>query len=99
MIDTKASPPCGWSCRDCSHSGKDCTGCRQTEGHPFWIKWSDMTVCTVYDCCTNQKQLEHCGLCPQLPCETFLKLRDPSLSDEEFEKSLKERLALLKSRG
>jgi len=44
--------------------------------------------CPLYSCCVNTKQLEHCGLCSELPCETFLQLRDPSLSDEEAEKAL-----------
>jgi hypothetical protein len=44
--------------------------------------------CPVYSCCVNTKYLEQCGLCDELPCETFLALRDPSLSDEEAEKAL-----------
>lgn len=32
-----------------------------------------------------------CGLCEDLPCETFASLRDPSLSDEQFERSVRER--------
>jgi hypothetical protein len=44
--------------------------------------------CPLYDCCVNTKHLEHCSLCSELPCETFLALRDLSLSDEEAEKAL-----------
>jgi hypothetical protein len=44
--------------------------------------------CPLYNCCVNKKHLEHCGLCSELPCETFLQLRDPSLSDEEAKKAL-----------
>lgn len=44
--------------------------------------------CPLYNCCVNTKKLEHCGLCSELPCETFLALRDPSLSDEETENAL-----------
>lgn len=99
MINNEAPPPCGWSCGGCQHFKKGCAGCRQTSGTPFWIPKSPMDRCPVYECCTDQKGLEHCGLCPDLPCETFLKLRDPSMSDEEFEKSLTERKAALLKRA
>jgi hypothetical protein len=45
-------------------------------------------ICPIYDCCINQKQLEHCGICDEFPCETFTTLRDPSLNSEEAEKAL-----------
>jgi hypothetical protein len=48
----------------------------------------NVECCPLYNCCVNKKQLEHCGLCSELPCETFLALRDPSLSDEEAETAL-----------
>ncbi len=99
MIDIETPPPCGWFCTECSHFDKECTGCRQTEGKPFWISKSEMSVCTVYNCCTEQKTLEHCGLCSQMQCKTFLDLRDPSMSDEEFQKSLNERKANLLKRA
>jgi hypothetical protein len=46
----------------------------------------------------NQKQLEHCGLCEDLPCKMFLELRDPNMSDEEFHESLKARQEALRRR-
>ena len=33
----------------------------------------------------------YCGMCEDFPCKIFLELRDPNMSDEEFEKSLKTR--------
>ena len=48
----------------------------------------NVKCCPLYNCCVNEKHLEHCGLCIELPCETFLALRDPSLSDEEAKKAL-----------
>ena len=44
--------------------------------------------CPLYDCNINTKQLEHCGVCNELPCKTFSELRDPSLSDKEAQKAL-----------
>jgi len=44
-------------------------------------------------------QLEHCGLCDQFPCKTFLELRDPNMSDEQFQISLDSRKNELKKRA
>ena len=55
-------------------------------------------ICPLYDCCQNQKSLEHCGVCDDFPCKTFLELRDPSLSDEEFKETLEMRKKALKRR-
>ncbi|MDD2715628.1 MAG: DUF3795 domain-containing protein [Candidatus Wallbacteria bacterium] len=99
MFDVNTAPPCGYTCGGCSHFRKDCAGCRQTEGKPYWSSYVENSRCPIYYCCTNERLLEHCGLCSQLPCETFLKLRDPSLSDEEFQKSLNERLTILRKRA
>ena len=82
---------CGLYCGDCEHLEKQCQGCVQVQGKPFWTTQYGVEVCPLYGCCVNQKQLEHCGLCIDFPCETFTSLRDPSLSDEEAEHSLRER--------
>jgi len=58
-----------------------------------------LEICPLYDCCLNQKQLEHCGLCVDFPCETFNTLRDPNMSDDEFEKSLISRQQTLRRRA
>jgi hypothetical protein len=42
--------------------------------------------------------LEHCGLCEELPCELFIKFRDPSLTDEAAEIALKARQLDLQTR-
>ena len=82
---------CGLYCGDCEFLGGKCRGCGQVQGKPFWAEMYNMEVCPVYGCCINNRKLEHCGLCPELPCETFTSLRDPALSDEEYEKSLADR--------
>ena len=99
MMRPEAAPPCGWHCSSCSHFGQDCPGCRETKGRPFWTFTSGIEMCPIYLCCVEQAGLEHCGLCPQLPCETFAGWRDPSMSDEEFEKSLAERIDALRNRA
>ncbi|MDY6843980.1 MAG: DUF3795 domain-containing protein [Thermodesulfobacteriota bacterium] len=102
MIDPKLAPPCGLLCKDCDYLHKQCEGCGHMKGKPFWITETNMHICPIYDCCRNTKQLEHCGLCEYLPCQVFVELRDPSLSDKEFYKSLqnrKEKLMIRKKIG
>lgn len=82
---------CGLYCGYCEHLGEKCRGCGLVQGKPFWTKQYGVEVCPLYDCAVNQKHLEHCGLCPELPCETFNSLRDPSLSDEEAAAALETR--------
>ena len=91
MPDTNLAPPCGLYCGTCEHLGEKCRGCGHQGGKPFWTAMAKVENCPLYDCCQNRKQLEHCGLCDDFPCETFNSLRDPSLSDEAAEESLRER--------
>ena len=58
MIDTR----CGLRCEDCSFKrSHNCGGCIATNGHPFHGE------CPVALCC-QQKNLTHCGQCPDIPC-------------------------------
>ena len=98
MTDKNLTPPCGLYCGDCEYLGKSCTGCGHVEGKPFWTAQFNIPVCPIYDCCVNHKRLAHCGMCGELPCDIFLKLRDPSASDEQFERSLRERQQVLHAR-
>ena len=92
MQDIALAAACGLYCGDCEYlDGKCQGGCNQVQGKPFWAPLFDVKVCPIYDCSVNQKHLEHCGLCPDFPCETFTSLRDPSLSDEEAMQSLRQR--------
>ena len=89
--DITLAAPCGLYCGDCEIYGKQCRGCAQVQGKPFWTAQFGVEVCPLYGCCVAQKKLEHCGLCDVFPCETFNSLRDPSLSDAAAEQSLRER--------
>jgi len=99
MTDANLAPVCGLYCGTCEYLGNQCQGCGHQQGKPFWTTQVGIEVCQLYDCCINTKHLEHCGMCDDLPCEMFLSLRDPSLSDEEFEKSMVERQEDLKKRN
>jgi hypothetical protein len=91
MENTILATPCGLFCGDCEFLGNLCRGCEQVQGKPFWTAQFKFEFCPLYDCCFNQKQLEHCGMCNDFPCNTFNLLRDPSLSDEEAAKALQKR--------
>ncbi len=88
MVDYNLAAVCGLFCGECEYLGLKCRGCRQQKGKPFWIDMMIVEVCPLYICCVDTKHLEHCGLCAELPCETFNKLREPSLGDEEAQKAL-----------
>ena len=88
MTDNNLAAVCGLYCGACEYLGERCKGCGNQEGKPFWIAHMNIEICPLYDCCINRKQLEHCGLCDELPCEAFTNLRDPALSQEEAEQSL-----------
>ena len=98
MKDEKLEAPCGILCVSCHFLGKNCPGCGYVEGKPFWTEEYHIEVCPIYNCSVNQKKLEHCGMCAELPCEIFLELKDPNVSDDEFQKSLKDRQDNLKKR-
>jgi hypothetical protein len=90
-MESALAAACGLYCGDCEHLGGRCGGCRRVRGKPFWAEEYGVAVCPLYGCCVEEKALEHCGLCEDLPCATFASLRDPSLTDEQFERSLRER--------
>jgi len=98
MQDLSLAAPCGLYCGDCDYLESQCWGCGQVQGKPFWTAQFEAIVCPMYDCCVNQKQLEHCGLCSEFPCEPFTSLRDPALNDEEAEQSLQQRMKDLRLR-
>ncbi len=99
MQDKNYAPVCGIYCGDCSFLGAQCKGCGYINGKPFWTEQFPSGICPLHDCCYNQNVLEHCGLCKDFPCKSFLELRDPNMSDEEFEKSLGSRRQSLKRRA
>ena len=56
---------CGAYCGLCEWKDKTgCNGCQHNKGKMFW------GTCAVAVCCSD-KGLLHCGLCPDLPCQTL----------------------------
>ena len=91
MFDHKLAASCGANCGACEHLGDKCRGCGYIKGKPFWTAQFGVDVCPMYDCSVNIHSLEHCGLCSDFPCDLFLEMRDPSLSDQEAEQALEDR--------
>lgn len=57
---------CGNYCGSCAwRESAGCPGCKATGGKPFWGE------CDKASCCM-EKKYEHCGGCPQLPCQKLL---------------------------
>jgi hypothetical protein len=99
MGDRNLAPVCGLYCGQCEYFGKECAGCGYVEGKPFWASALPTGTCPFHQCCRNDKNLEHCGLCGDCPCQMFSEVRDPSLSDEAFAESLSKRQKALKRRA
>jgi hypothetical protein len=97
-MDEILAGPCGIFCGDCEYLGDSCAGCGHVEGKPFWTSEVEMEICPLFDCSVNVKRLEHCGLCDDLPCELFRSFSDPSLTPQEAERSVLERVDELKKR-
>jgi len=74
---------CGMYCDECDHFEKDCSGCDESDGSVFWTQFVDSDVCPVHECCANEKQLPHCGLCELMTCDKYFRFRDPGVSEEE----------------
>ncbi|MFA5364990.1 MAG: DUF3795 domain-containing protein [Candidatus Bathyarchaeia archaeon] len=87
-MDTNLAASCGLFCGTCEHLKTKCSGCKNQKGKPFWTTMMNIEACPLYNCCVNTKHLEHCGECNEFSCQTFMEMRDPSLSDEEAEKAL-----------
>ena len=85
---------CGSDCSACYCYGDMCKGCDALCGKVFHAP--EGKACPIYDCCRNQNNFRSCGECEKLPCDLILGTRDPSLSEEEFLKTVEERVRRLK---
>jgi hypothetical protein len=89
---------CGLKCDECEFFNKTCTGCIAIKGSTFWAKeMMPGKVCPMYDCAVNQRKLKNCGACSELPCKLFYDMKDPKSTDEEHQKSIGIRVALLRA--
>ena len=85
---------CGSDCLKCyCYESEMCTGCNTVKGKVFHCGGDE---CAIYHCC-GEHGFVNCADCKNVPCEIWRNTRDPRFSDEEFEKNIAERIALLKS--
>jgi len=87
---------CGLLCNECNFFGKECSGCKQVEGKPFWTSELKIDTCPLYNCSVNERKYNNCGDCSEVPCKTFREMKDPNTTQEEHEKYLIERVNRLK---
>ena len=91
---------CATACAECNSIHEElknnpCKGCNAMEGKIFWTKFVNLDTCPIYSC-VKEKQLKHCGQCQQLPCNIYFDMKDPSMSDEKHQQSIKDRVEILK---
>lgn len=88
---------CGLICDECEFFGKKCNGCKEVKGQTFWaLEMTPTKTCPLYDCSVNQRIYKDCGGCSELPCNTFVTMKDPNSTEKEHQESLKKRVAILK---
>lgn len=85
---------CGSDCGACSYYGGLCTGCNAACGKVFHAP--EGKACPIYACCRERSGFSSCGECDRLPCALILATKDPNLSEEEFLKTVDERVKRLR---
>ena len=84
---------CGTDCSACGFYKSACQGCNQCEGSVFYMKGGQ---CPIYHCCAEENSRQSCASCEKVPCDIWMRHRDPSYSDEEFQKNIEGRLSNLR---
>jgi hypothetical protein len=86
---------CGCICSDCKDYGKACAGCNAVQGKVYWAGYLGLEACPIYTCSVDKNGLKSCGQCAKLPCEIYYQCVDPSMSPEQHEQSVRERVRIL----
>ncbi|MBD5468394.1 MAG: hypothetical protein HDR21_09620 [Lachnospiraceae bacterium] len=87
---------CGTKCSECGCYGSMCKGCNESAGKVFHAP--EGQACPIYECSVNQKKQKSCGGCQNLPCDIWRNTKDPSMSDEEFENNIRQRVENVRGR-
>ena len=85
---------CGTDCSACPLHGNLCTGCNEACGKVFHAP--EGKPCPIYGCCVNKHHYATCASCSRVPCAVWQATRDPSMTDEQFEQSVNDRVSALK---
>jgi hypothetical protein len=88
MAEINLAAVCGIYCGGCKYLDEMCKGCSAEKGKVFWTRLEEIpwNICPIWECCVDQKGLEHCGLCSDFPCSTYLGLKDPSDPEADLHK-------------
>lgn len=86
---------CGADCLLCEYCGKTCKGCNQCGGIVFHTGGKP---CAIYKCVTDNS-LADCHACDKKVCGIWRAARDPSYTDEQFEKSVQNRIRVLEAKN
>ena len=85
---------CGTDCSACPLHGNLCTGCNEACGKVFHAP--EGKPCPIYGCCVNKHHYATCASCSRVPCAVWQATRDPSMTDEQFEQSVNDRVTALR---
>ena len=85
---------CGTDCSACPLHGNLCTGCNEACGKVFHAP--EGKPCPIYGCCVNKHHYATCASCSWVPCAVWQATRDPSMTDEQFEQSVNDRVSALR---
>jgi Uncharacterized protein conserved in bacteria len=81
---------CGTECEKCGVYGSLCQGCNEAGGKVFHAP--EGRPCPIYQCSVNKYKFASCAACENLPCQIWQDTRDPSLSQEEFDATVRSRV-------
>lgn len=84
---------CGTDCTACGYYKTACRGCNQCKGSVFYMEGAQ---CPIYHCCADENSHKSCASCGKVPCDIWMRQRDPSYTDEEFQKNIEGRLSNLR---
>ena len=85
---------CGTDCSVCPLHSNECTGCNEACGKVFHAP--EGKPCPIYGCCVNKHHYATCASCSRVPCAVWQATRDPSMTDEQFEQSVNDRVSALR---
>ena len=89
---------CGLICDECQFFNNPCNGCYNVAGKTFWAQEAATNkICPLFNCAVNEKEFNNCGECSDLPCNKFKELKDPNITEEEHQLSIKKRVNILRS--
>ena len=81
---------CGTDCGKCGLHGNLCKGCNEAAGKVFHMQ--DGKACPIYTCSVGKNKFATCAKCGQMPCGVWRSVKDPSMTQEEFEENIRERV-------